>query len=383
MIVPSRGDRRTTGAPSATPRSVDPASRESASTTGPGWGHPPFDRDAAHRGGIDRGGPPGPAVTVDVHLAPGWQRQRLVEDVRRGLLEPAGTKSLPPVWFYDDRGSALFDAITTLPEYYPTRAEAALLQAHAAEMAELVQAATVVELGAGTCTKTRIVLRALRQRGCLRRYVPMDVSEATLRQAAEELAGEMPGLQVRAVVGDFHRHLHRLPMAGRTAVAFLGGTIGNLGPAERQRFLAELAGQLDGHDTLVLGTDLVKDPDRLVAAYDDHQGVTAAFNRNVLAVLNRELGADFDLDAFAHVARWDAEQQWIEMRLRAIGRQRVALRHLDAEVTFDDGEELLTEISAKFTPARVAEELAAAGLAVRAMWDQPGGEFLLTVAGPG
>ncbi len=322
------------------------------------------------------------AATVEVHLAPGELHAALVEDARRGLLAPAGHKQLPPVWFYDDHGSALFDAITALPEYYPTRAERALLLAHAGDVAAQAKASTVVELGAGTCDKSRILLDALRGAGCAERFVPVDVSEATLRQAADDLCEAYPGLAVHAVVGDFHRHLDRLPSGDRTMVAFLGGTIGNLRPDERGRFLFDLACRLRAGDSLLLGTDLVKDPGRLVAAYDDAAGVTAEFNRNVLRVLNRELGARFDPEAFAHVARWDDERSWIEMRLRALGTQRCEVAALGAEVVFEDGEELLTEISAKFTRDQVERELWDAGFAVDAMWDQPGGDFLLTLASP-
>jgi len=320
--------------------------------------------------------------TSEVHLFPEDLHQTLLDDARDGLLGPAGSKRLPPVWFYDDRGSELFDAITGLPEYYPTRAERRLLQVHAADIAAQSKATTMVELGAGTCDKSRIILDALRHAGCLERYVPLDVSEATLLNAAQSLADDYAGLAVHAVVGDFHRHLQHIPCGGRTLVVFLGGTVGNLQPEARQRFLFDLDCRLEAGDSLLLGTDLVKDPARLVAAYDDAAGVTAAFNRNVLSVLNRELGADFDLDGFTHVVRWDEEQQWIEMRLRAVGRQRARLEVLDTEVVFEDGEEMLTEISAKFTRERVEQELWDAGFVVGSMWDQPGGEFLLTLASP-
>ena len=320
--------------------------------------------------------------TVEVHLEPGELRAAMVADARRGLLVGPGRKQLPPVWFYDDHGSALFDAITALPEYYPTRAERALLHAHAGDIAAQAKAATMVELGAGTCDKSRILIEALRQAGLIERYVPFDVSEGTLRQAADELSAAYPGLVVHAVVGDFHRHLDRVPKEGRTMVAFLGGTIGNLRPDERNRFLANLGRRLDDGDSVLLGTDLVKAADRLVAAYDDATGVTAAFNRNVINVLNRELGASFDPDRFAHVARWDGERNWIEMRLRALGAQRSTVEALGAEVVFEDGEEMLTEISAKFTREQVQRELWDAGFTVDAMWDQPGGDFLLTLASP-
>lgn len=321
-------------------------------------------------------------VTVEVHLVPDELRAALVADVTSGLLAPPGQKRLPPVWFYDDHGSALFDAITDLPEYYPTRAERRLLQAHAGDIASACKATTMVELGAGTCDKSRILIDGLRQAGCLDRFVPLDVSEATLRQAAHDLADRYRGLAVHGVVGDFHRHLDRIPSGGRTLVAFLGGTVGNLLPEQRARFLFDLDCRLQAGDSLLIGTDLVKDPGRLVAAYDDAAGVTAAFNRNVLSVLNRELDGDLDVDGFDHVARWDADRQWIEMRLRARGPQRATLAAVDLQVAFEDGEELLTEVSAKFTRERVEAELWEAGFVVDAMWDQPGGEFLLTLASP-
>ncbi len=321
-------------------------------------------------------------VEVEVHLRPDELSRRLVEDVRRGLLAPVGEKWLPPVWFYDDRGSALFDAITTLPEYYPTRAERQLLEDHGVEVAKASGAATLVELGAGTCEKTRVLLAALRQVGSLTRYVPLDVSEATLVRAARAVAAEFPGLAVRAVVADFHQHLDQLPLEPSTTVAFLGGTIGNLTPTQRRRFLFDVDCRLGPSDRLLLGTDLVKDPARLVAAYDDAAGVTAAFNRNVLAVVNRELDGDLDVDAFEHVVRWDPVEQWIEMRLRARGTQRATLGALGATVVFEDGEELLTEISAKFTPERVEAELWDAGFTVDASWGEADGDFLLTLARP-
>lgn len=318
--------------------------------------------------------------TLDVHLSGDELRRQLVDDARRGLSAPE--KWLPPVWFYDDRGSRLFDEITRLPEYYPTRAERRLLETHAAEIARRSGADTLVELGAGTCDKSRVLLDAMARHGRLRRYVPLDVSDTTLRHAAGRLAADYPGLEVHAVVGDFHRHLDRLPEGGRRMVAFLGGTIGNLTPAERRRFLFDLDCSLEPGDTLLLGTDLVKDPARLVAAYDDAAGVTAAFNRNVLLVLNRELGAHFDPERFTHVARWNEEEGWIEMRLRSTVDQVVAVDGLGLEVAFRAGEDLRTEISAKFTAEQVEAELWEAGLVTGAQWDRPGGDFLLTLATP-
>jgi len=317
-------------------------------------------------------------VTVDVHLAPDATASALEADVRAGL----GTtpKTLPPKWFYDDRGSELFDEITQLQEYYPTRTERSILVAHAREVAELTKADTLVELGSGTSEKTRLLLDALRDAGTLERFVPFDVSEQTLRDAAAAIAHEYVDVKVHAVVGDFEHHLGELPGGGTRLVAFLGSTIGNLAPRPRARFLAALAATLAPGDALLLGTDLVKDVGRLVAAYDDAAGVTAAFNRNVLAVLDRELDADFDPDRFEHVAVWNAAEEWIEMRLRSTRDQTVHLRGLDLTVRFADGEELRTEISAKFRRDGVERELAAAGFDLAEWWTDPAGDFALSLS---
>ncbi len=322
------------------------------------------------------------AIRVDVHLEPDAAATALAADVRAGL--GATPKTLPPKWFYDDRGSELFDAITRLPEYYPTRTERAILVAHAADIAARTGADTLVELGSGTSEKTRLLLDALTAAGTLRRFVPFDVSEQTLRDAADAVAREYDGVAVHAVVGDFEQHLDRIPgpttAGGTRLVAFLGSTIGNLTPAMRARFLADLVAGLAPGDALLLGTDLVKDPARLVAAYDDAAGVTAEFNRNVLRVIDRELDADFDPDAFTHVAVWDAEHEWIEMRLRSVRDQHVTIGALDLAVDFAAGEELRTEISAKFRRERVAAELAAAGLELVEWWTDPAGDFALSLA---
>jgi L-histidine N-alpha-methyltransferase len=318
-------------------------------------------------------------VRVEVHLSADDMRRALEGDARRGL--SSTPKELPPKWFYDDTGSRLFDEITRLPEYYPTRREREILLAHAADIARLSQATTLVELGSGTSEKTRILLDALAAAGTLRRFAPFDVSEATLRTAAATIVEEYPGIQVDAVVGDFERHLAAIPQGGTRLIAFLGGTIGNLAPAQRAAMLAELASGMAPGDSFLLGTDLVKDVGRLEAAYDDSQGVTAAFNRNVLAVLNRELDADFDLERFAHVARYDAEHDWIEMHLRSLGAQQVKVRGLQMEFSFADGEEMRTEISAKFRRPTVEGELTAAGLQPVAWWTDAADEFALTLAG--
>jgi L-histidine N-alpha-methyltransferase len=255
--------------------------------------------------------------------------------------------------------------------------------ARAAEIAKLTGADTLIELGSGTSDKTRLLLDGLAAAGTLRRFVPFDVSEATLRSAAETIAADRPGLEVHAVVGDFHRHLGELPRGGKRLLVFLGGTIGNLDAKQRARFLFDVDAILDFDDHFLLGTDLVKDRRRLVAAYDDAAGVTAAFNRNALVVMNRELGADFDPDAYEHVAAWDETEAWIEMRLVARSAQRVRVARLDGiEVRFAPGEWLRTEISAKFTAARVREELWQAGLVVDDQWTDDAGDFLLTLAHP-
>ena len=310
---------------------------------------------------------------------------QLAADVRAGLT--ATPKTLPPKYFYDARGSELFDEITRLPEYYPTRTERAILSRVAPEVAAASGAETLIELGSGTSEKTRLLLRALSAGGSLRRFVPFDVDPAVLKDASSAIAGEFPGLAVEPVVGDFERHLGQLPGGPKRLLAFLGSTIGNLDPEQRSRFLREVRATLRPGDAFLLGTDLVKSPERLVAAYDDAAGVTAEFNRNVLAVVNRDLGADFDLAAFDHVAVWDAEQEWIEMRLRSRYEQVVRIAALSLEVRFERGEELRTEISAKFRRSRVEGELAAAGLELREWWtDDPdglAGDFALSLSVPG
>ncbi len=320
------------------------------------------------------------SVTVDVYVTAADLSRALEADVRAGFRSTP--KELPPKYFYDDAGSKLFDEITRLPEYYPTRTEREILVARAADIAERTGADTLVELGSGTSEKTRLLLDALAGAGTLRRFVPFDVSEGTLRDAAAAIAREYDGIDVHAVVGDFDHHLGRIPRRGTRVVAFLGSTIGNLAPAPRARFLAELAGGLAPGDWFLLGTDLVKPERRLVAAYDDAAGVTAEFNRNVLRVVNRELDANFDPDAFSHVALWDAENEWIEMRLRADAAQRAVVRRLDLPVELARGEEIRTEISAKFRREGVQRELAAAGLTLVDWWTDPDGDFALSLSTP-
>jgi L-histidine Nalpha-methyltransferase len=316
--------------------------------------------------------------TIDVLLSEADLAAALRRDACDGLT--AAPKHLPPKWFYDERGSQLFDDITRLDEYYPTRRETEILEREAASIAARTGATTLLELGSGTSTKTRLLLDGLAGHGTLDRIVPFDVCEAVLVSAGPELASRYPGVRVDAVVGDFERHLGRLPMEGTTLVAFLGGTIGNLAPAGRSKFLAELTDQMAVGDWLLLGTDLLKDPARLVAAYDDAAGVTAEFNRNVLHVLNRELEGDLVPERFAHVARWDSDEQWIEMHLRSEGAQRARLAALDLVLDFGDGELLHTEISAKFTPTRIEGELAAVGLEVDQLLTDAAGDFALTLS---
>lgn len=318
-------------------------------------------------------------ITVDVHLTEDEWRDTMTADCRAGLR--ATPKWLSPVWFYDETGSRLFDEITRLPAYYPTRAEAALLAAHADEVVARSGADVLVELGSGTSDKTVHVLDAMEASERLARYVPFDVDGETVRHAADRLVDRYPGLDVHAVVGDFNRHLAEIPDGGRRLVAFLGGTIGNLAPPARRAFLDGVHSFMAADDRFLLGVDLVKDTATLVEAYDDASGVTAAFNRNALRHLNTRFGADFVPDRFEHVACWDDERSWIEMRLRSTERQHVDLGALGFGIDFEAGEELRTEISAKFTPARIADELAAAGFEVERTWAaEPG--FLLVLSRP-
>ena len=301
----------------------------------------------------------------------------LREDVLDGLTRPF--KEIPPKHFYDARGSELFEQICDLPEYYPTRTERAILERFAPAIAARTEAAELVELGAGYATKTRLLIDAME----LERFIPVDVSETTVRECGEQLVDEYPGLSVHGLVGDFERHLVHLPdPVGTRVVAFLGGTIGNFPPGSRRRFLRTIARTLGDDGWLLLGTDLVKDPLVLEAAYDDSAGVTAEFNLNVLRVMNRELGADFDVDGFDHVAFWDADREWIEMRLRSRQRQTVRFPDLDLTVHFAPREELRTEISAKFTQQRLRGDFAAAGLELVDWFTDDDELFALSLARP-
>ncbi|MFC5212532.1 L-histidine N(alpha)-methyltransferase [Streptomyces coerulescens] len=296
-------------------------------------------------------------------------------DVHKGLTSTP--KTLPPKWFYDAQGSELFEKITELPEYYPTRAEREILVGRAGEIAAATGARTLVELGSGSSEKTRFLLDALTG---LHTYVPVDVSESALSQAGHALIEERPGLDVHALIADFTAGLVLPDTPGPRLVAFLGGTIGNLLPTERAAFLASVRALLSPGDALLLGTDLVKDEKVLVEAYDDAAGVTAAFNKNVLTVIDRELGADFDPGAFEHVAVWDRDNEWIEMRLRSRTEQTVKVPALDLAVHFAAGEEMRTEVSAKFRRDGVRAELSAAGLELAHWWTDGQGRFALSLS---
>jgi len=320
-------------------------------------------------------------VRLDVHLTEADADAALRADVARGLV--ARPKEIPPKWFYDARGSELFEKITELPEYYPFRTERSLLTDSRADIARTSGAETVVELGSGSSTKTRLLLDAFLDAGTLRSYVPQDVSESALRGALDELAERYPQVALHGVVGDFTRDLDKLPGAptpgGKRMIAFLGGTIGNLLPGPRHDFLTHVRSVLAPGEQLLLGTGLVTDPAVMVPAYDDAAGVTAEFNRNVLHVLNRELDANFDVDAFSHVAYWDPDQEWIEMRLRAERDMDVRVAALDLDVTFAAGELMCTEVSAKFRHASIDEMVCAAGFEPTRRWTDRDERFALSL----
>ncbi len=318
------------------------------------------------------------AITIQSCVSEAEERV-LADDVLDGLTRPF--KELPPKHFYDARGSELFEQICELPEYYPTRTERQILEDNAAAIVEETRAAELVELGSGSAEKARILLDAMDQAGTLRRYVPLDVSEQALKSAARQLVAEYDGLQVDGVIGDFERHLDSVPDAdGPRLVALLGGTIGNFPPGTRRRVLREIGRLLGPDDRLLLGTDLVKDPAVIEAAYADPGGITAEFNRNVLRVINRELGADFSPDAFDHIAFFDRRNEWIEMRLRARRAHSVLIAGLGLRVEFAAGEELRTEISAKFTRRKIEADFRAAGLELETWYTDPKGLFAVSLA---
>jgi L-histidine N-alpha-methyltransferase len=318
-------------------------------------------------------------IAIDVHLDAD-AAVTMARDVRAGL--SSYPKELAPKYFYDERGSQLFERITELPEYYPTRAEREILGERSAEiLATAGGPGTLIELGSGSAAKTRHLLSAMRDAGNLETYVPVDISEEITHETAACLVDEYPGLAVRGLVCDYEHHLERIPDGdGRRLIAFLGGTVGNLYPRPRQAFLERIAALLGPGDQLLLGTDLIKETARLEAAYDDAAGVTAEFNKNVLEVLNRELGADFDLDVFEHVARYDAEAERMDIRLRSLADQEVRLDGLDLDISFTAGEEMRTEISTKFTRERLESVYAGAGLEMCGWFTDGAGDYALSLA---
>jgi L-histidine Nalpha-methyltransferase len=317
-------------------------------------------------------------VEVDVHLPPGGPLSGMAADVRIGLTKPF--KELSPRYFYDERGSELFERITATPEYYPTRAERSILELHAAEIvAAAGEPATLIELGSGSAAKTRVLLDAMRDAGVLRAYAPVDISEEITRSTAAKIAEEY-GIAVHGLVVDFECDLERIPLSGPRLIAFLGGTIGNFEPRQRASFLARVANLLEPEDRFLLGTDLIKDRATLEAAYNDAAGATAAFNKNVLAVLNERLGADFDPEAFEHVAFFDEENLFVDIRLRSLRRQLVTFADLGITVAFERGEEMRTEISTKFARPGLEGIYAEAGLVLTDWWTDPEGYFGLSLA---
>jgi L-histidine Nalpha-methyltransferase len=318
-------------------------------------------------------------VEVRVHLLAEERHAALLSDVRLGMA--SRPRSIPPTWFYDEVGSRLFDEITRLEEYYLTRKETEILAAHAKEMATLSHADTLVEIGAGSSMKTKHLLDAMQAAGQLNGVLLFDVSEAVLIEAARDIH-DTYDVPVTAVVGDFHRHLSFLPRGGNRLITMLGNTIGNLHPDQRKRFLFDLEASMEYNDWLLLGTDLQKEVPRLITAYDDASGTTARFNRNVLVVVNRELGANFDVEAFEHVALWNESECRIEMRLRSKRSQEVHIEALRVSVAFSEGEELLTEISSKFSVDGLADELGASGLVLEASWTDVAGDFLVSLSRP-
>lgn len=321
-----------------------------------------------------------PDVRIDVYLHDG-ALATLADDVREGL--SAEPKTLPPKYFYDSRGSELFERITELPEYYPTRAEQSILDEVGSEIVDLVEPSELVELGPGSARKTNALLDPMYETGRARRYVPVDVSESAVEDTAARLAGEYEGLAIHGIVGDFERDLTRIPRNGdRRLIAFLGGTIGNLNALERRSMLSKVREQLGPDDRLLIGTDLVKDRERLEAAYNDSAGVTADFNRNVLNVINSNLRGNLDPERFEHQAIYDDRRQWVEMRLCAYEAHAARVDAIDLDVSFDQGEHIRTEISCKFTEDRLAHEYSRAGLEMLDVYTDSEGLFALSLAGP-
>jgi L-histidine N-alpha-methyltransferase len=317
-------------------------------------------------------------IILDVRLPPGGPLSGMAADVRAGLTRPF--KELSPRYFYDERGSKLFERITELPEYYPTRCERAILEQHGDEIVAAAEPRSLIELGSGSASKTRVLLDAMQATRCLETYCPVDISEQITRDTAGCIAREYEHVEVRGLVCDFELDLERVPVGGPRMIALLGGTIGNFAPQQRAGFLRRICNLLGPEDRFLLGTDLVKDRETLEAAYDDSQGVTAEFNKNVLAVINRELGADFDLGAFAHRAYWDPDNLWMDIRLCSLARQIVDVSALGLLVGFDRGEEMRTEISTKFARQGLEGIYAEAGLEMVEWWTDPDGLYGLSMA---
>jgi L-histidine N-alpha-methyltransferase len=317
-------------------------------------------------------------ITVAIHTLGRDNRQDLIDDVRRGLTQ--SPKVLPPRWFYDARGSDLFEQITELPEYYQTRTEFGILQRHADEIVARTRAASIVELGAGSCTKSRVLIKAAKGKGTLSTFVPFDISETTIRRSASELVEEYTDLAIYCVAGVFDEHLDQIPRFGSQLIVFLGSTIGNFSAEETRAFLADVRRLMQPGDSFLLGVDLVKDEATLTAAYDDAAGVTAEFNLNVLARINRELAANFDLEAFAHVALWNPEMSRVEMHLRSLEDQVVDIPGAEVTITFASGELLRTEICTKYTRAGTVRMLADAGMEMVAWYSDAEERFGLALA---
>ena len=302
----------------------------------------------------------------------------VLKSVREGLT--GSPRSISPHFFYDDYGSELFERSTELPEYYPTRSEESILRAVVQDVVRVTRAEELIELGSGAATKTRVLLDAMHKQGKLRRYLPFDVSEGIVRRVAKELMTEYPGLDVDAVVGDFTSELGAIPGGKNRLLVFLGGTIGNFRPREAVTFLKRLGQALDGGDYFLLGTDLIKDVNRLEAAYNDNQGVTALFNKNALRVLNRFLDSDFDPDGFEHHAFYNPDENRIEMWLRSLRSQRIRLPRIDLEFTLSDGEAILTEVSRKFDRKSVESLLTQSGFELIEFYTDPENLFALSLA---
>lgn len=320
-------------------------------------------------------------LVIDDFLDADYFERNLRHDVLTGLgVEPDELKTLSPKWFYDELGSELFVEITRLEEYYPTEAERTILHTYASDIAAVSKADTLVELGSGAADKTRVLLDAMSETGQLNRFVPFDVSNGIVRSSSQELRELYPSMSIHGVVGDFEHHLGKIPTGGTRLIALLGGTVGNFEPHQRTQLLANIVSTMQPGDGFLLGTDLVKDHDRLVLAYDDPHGVTAAFNKNALSVLNNRLEADFDLDNFEHVARFDTDNEWMDLRLRSLEAQTVHIKELDLTLNFDEGEEMRTEISAKFREEKVRDELSTVGLEMVNWWTDPRDDYAVSLS---